>query len=97
MQVSAARVQVHPVPLMAVATGGCVTLGNVSTTVTAPRVGPAPLFFTVMTQFAPFCPRVNVPVCVLVMVRSATAIVREADAVLPVPPFVELTAPLVLL
>src|SRR5512146_865471 len=81
---------------MAVATGGLVTLGSVSTTVTVPVVGPAPALLIVMVQIAPVCPRVKVPAWVLVMVRSAGCTVKVAVAVLPVPPLVELTAPVVL-
>ena len=42
-------------------------------------------------------PRGKVPLCVLVMVKLACATFRVADAVFPVPPLLELTAPLVLL
>ena len=70
MQVSVARVQVQPVPLIAVGTGGLVTLGSVSTTVTVPTVGPKPTLLTVIVHTAPVWPRVNVPVWVFVMARS---------------------------
>jgi len=80
VQVSVARVQVHPVPLMAVGTGGFVTAGKVSTTVTVPTVGPKPTLLTVIVYCAPVWPRVNVPLWVLVMARSGAKTSIEAVA-----------------
>src|SRR5258708_30873499 len=45
VQVSVPRLQIHPVPLMAVATSG---LGRVSTTVIVPFEFPPPILLTVM-------------------------------------------------
>jgi hypothetical protein len=90
--------QVHPVPLIAVGTRVFGTLGNVSVTVTVvPSVGPAPAAsLTVMVYLLPVEFRGKFPLWVFVMDRLACATVRLADAVLPVPPLVELTGPVVL-
>ena len=96
MHVSVASVQVQPVPLMAVGTGGLVTLGSVSTTVTVPTVGPKPTLLTVIVQTAPVWPRVNVPLWVLVMVRSGASTSIVAVAWLPEPALLEVTLPVVL-
>lgn len=80
MQVSVARVHVHPVPLMAVGTGGFCTLGKVSTTLTVPAVGPKPTLLTVIVHTAPVWPRVNVPLWVLVMARSGANTSMDALA-----------------
>jgi hypothetical protein len=80
VQVSVARVQVHPVPVMAVGTGGLTTLGSVSTTVTVPDVGPNPTLLIVITHCAPVWPRVKVPVCVLVMAVSGANTSMDAVA-----------------
>lgn len=98
MQVRVFSVQVQPVPLIAVGTSVCSTLGSVSLTVTVPIVGPAfALSLTVMVYSLPEEPRSNMPLCVFVMAKLAWATFRVAVAVLPVPPLVELTAPLTLL
>src|ERR1051325_11663316 len=62
-----ASVQVHPVPLIAVAVS---PVGSVSTTLTAPEVDPAPEFVTVMVYVAPTCPCVKLPVCDFDTVKS---------------------------
>lgn len=93
VQLREARVQVQPVPLIAVAVS---PLGNVSVTVTVPLVEPVPLFVTVKTNCAPVCACVKLPVCVLVIDRSAARTSRDADAVFPVPPLPEVTLPVVL-
>lgn len=95
MQVSVARVQVQPVPLMAVGTSVLFTLGKVSTTVTVPTVGPKPTLLTVIVYCAPVWPRVNVPLWVLVMARSGANTSIEAVAVLPEPALLEVTVPVV--
>ena len=98
MQVSVPRSQVQPVPLRAVGPSVFCTLGSVSVTVTVPMVGPAPtLLLTVIVYVSPEEPRGKLPVCVFVIVKLARATFSVADAVLPVPPLVELTASLVLL
>src|SRR5215470_3261908 len=60
MQASGARVQLHPVPLMAVAVS---PVGKVSVTVTAPLVGPVPTLLTLTAYVAPVCPCVKLPLC----------------------------------
>jgi hypothetical protein len=97
VQVSVASVQVQPVPLKAVGTGGFTTAGKVSTTVTVPTVGPKPTLLTVIVQTAPVWPRVNVPLCVLVMARSGASMSIVAVAWLPDPPSLEVTVPVVLI
>jgi hypothetical protein len=67
IQVRVPRVQVHPVPLIAVAVS---PEGNVSTTVTVPDVGPDPPLLTVRVYVAPVWPCVKLPLCVFVRVRS---------------------------
>ena len=69
MQVNVDSVQVHPVPVIAVAVK---PVGNVSVTVTVPLVTALPLFVAVIVYVAPFCPCVKLPLCDLVMVRSGT-------------------------
>ena len=86
--------QDHPVPLIAVAARPA---GNVSTTVTVPTVASVPILFTVREYAAPICPSRKLPECDLVTVKSGAITVSDAEAVFPVPPFVELTAPVVLL
>src|ERR1051326_8883235 len=81
---------------MAAATGGFVTLGSVSTTVTVPTVGPKPTLVTVIVHCAPFWPRVNVPLCVFVMVGSGASTSIVAVAWLPDPALLEVTVPVVL-
>src|SRR5579859_274414 len=80
---------------MAVATGGFVTLGSVSVTVTVPTVGPKPTLLTVIVHSAPVWPRVNVPVCVLVMVGSGASTSILAVAWLPDPALLDVTVPVV--
>ena len=87
MQVSVASVQVQPVPLMSVGTGGFCTFGKVSTTLTVPTVGPKPTLLTVIVHTAPVWPRVNVPLWVLVMARSGASTSIVAVAWLPEPAF----------
>src|ERR1043166_6208509 len=93
---SVASVQVQPVPLMAVGTGGLVTFGSVSVTVTVPTVGPKPTLLTVMVHCAPVWPRLNVPLWVLVIVGSGASTSMVAVAWLPEPAFAEVTVPVVL-
>jgi hypothetical protein len=95
VQVSVARVQVQPVPLSAVGTGGFTTAGKVSTTVTVPTVGPKPTLLTVIVHTAPVWPRVNVPLWVFVMAKSGALTSIVAVAWLPEPALVELTVPVV--
>src|SRR5579859_1840108 len=80
---------------MAVGTGGFVTLGSVSVTVTVPTVGPKPTLLTVITHCAPVWPRVIVPVWVLVIVGSGASTSMVAVAWLPDPAFDEVTVPVV--
>lgn len=95
MQVSVARVQVQPVPLMSVGTRVFTTLGKVSTTLTVPVVGPKPTLLTVIVYCAPVCPRVNCPTCVLVIARSGAFTSMVAVAWLPVPALLEVTVSVV--
>lgn len=96
VQVSVARVQVQPAPPIAVGTSVCSTSGKVSTTVTVPMVGPAfGSSLTMMVYVAPICRRSKSPLWVLEMLRFAFFANRVAVAVLPVPPFAELTGPVV--
>ena len=95
MQVSVARVQVQPVPLMSVGTRVFTTLGKVSTTVTVPVVGPKPTLLTVIVYCAPVCPRVNCPTCVLVIARPGAFTSMVAVAWLPVPALLEVTVSVV--
>jgi hypothetical protein len=95
VQVSVASVQVQPVPLSAVGTGGFTTAGKVSITVTVPVVGPKPTLLTVIVQTAPVWPRVNVPLWVLVMARSGALTSIVAVAWLPEPALLEVTVPVV--
>ena len=98
VQVTVPRLHIHPAPLRAVGTNVLVTLGKMSVTVTVvPSVGPALAALLTVIVKTPGSLRVKLPVCVLVMERAACATDRLADAVLPVPPLVELTAPLTLL
>lgn len=92
---SVARVQIQPVPLIAVGTGGFGMLGKVSTTVTVPEVGPKPTLLTVIVHCAPVWPRLKVPECVLVMVGSGARTSIDAVAWLPEPAFVEVIVPVV--
>lgn len=92
---SVANVQVQPVPLIAVGTGGFGMLGKVSTTVTVPEVGPKPTLLTVIVHCAPVWPRLKVPECVLVMVGSGARTSIDAVAWLPEPAFVEVIVPVV--
>jgi hypothetical protein len=94
VQVTVPSVHVHPVPLIAVAER---PTGNVSTTVTVPTVPSDPILFTVSEYTAPISPSRKLPVCDLVIVKSGAITLMEAEAVFPAPPFVELTAPVVLL
>ena len=55
---SGLSVQLHPVPLMAVAVK---PVGSVSVTVTAPLVEALPLLVTVIVYCAPVCPCVKSP------------------------------------
>jgi hypothetical protein len=64
--------------------------------VTVPAVGPCPTLLTVIVKVAPVSPWKKLPVWLLVMVRSGASTLMEAVAVLPVPPFVALTVPVVL-
>src|SRR5689334_8866654 len=80
---------------MAVGTGGFVTLGSVSVTVTVPTVGPKPTLLTVIVHCAPVWPRLNVPLWVLVIVGSGASTSIDAVAWLPEPALVELTVPVV--
>lgn len=94
MQVSVFKVQLHPVPMMAVAVKPA---GKASVTVTVPTVAPPPTLLVVNVNVAAVSPGEKVQVCVFAIVRSGRAITRtEAVAVLPVSPFVELTAPVTL-
>jgi hypothetical protein len=95
VQVRVASVQVQPAPLRAVGTGGFVTAGKVSTTVTVPTVGPKPTLLTVIVHTAPVWPRVNVPLWVLVMARSGASTSIVAVAWLPEPALLEVTVPVV--
>lgn len=95
MQVSVARVQLHPVPLMAVATSVFWTFGKVSVTVTVPEVGPKPPLLTVMVYVAPVWLRLKLPVCVLVIVRSGAITSIDAVAWLPEPALLVATVPVV--
>jgi hypothetical protein len=95
VQVSVASVQVQPVPLSAVGTGGFTTAGKVSTTVTVPTVGPKPTLVTVIVHTAPVWPRVNVPLWVLVIARSGALTSIVAVAWLPEPALLEVTVPVV--
>ena len=79
MQTSVAKVQVQPVPLIAVAVN---PVGSVSVTVTVPLVEALPLLVTVMVYCAPVCPCVKLPTWVFVMVRSGWRIVVGSLAVL---------------
>jgi hypothetical protein len=88
------RVQVQPLPLSCVAVS---PEGNRSSTVTVPEVAVDPTFFTTMEYVAPVCPRVKLPLWLLVMSKSAVLpTVSVAEAVLPVPPLLDVTLPLVL-
>src|SRR5689334_16531509 len=80
---------------MAVGTGGFVTLGSVSVTVTVPTVGPKPTLLTVIVHCAPVWPRLNVPLWVLVIVGSGASTSIDAVAWLPEPALAELTVPVV--
>src|SRR5581483_4218591 len=97
VQVRVPKLQPHPVPPMAVATSVLGTLGKVSTTVTVPFVGPTPVPLLTVMVYTPVEPRLKLPAWVLVIERAAGLIVNVADAELPFPPFVEVTAPVVLL
>src|SRR5579859_5088589 len=81
---------------MAVGTGGLVTLGRVSTTVTVPTVGPKPTLLTVIVHTAPVWPRVKVPLWVLVIVGSGASTSIDAVVWLPEPALLEVTVPVVL-
>src|SRR5438445_769798 len=67
VQLSVPSVQLHPVPLMALAVK---PLGNVSVTVAVPLVGPVPTLLAVMVYVAAVCPCVKFPVWVLVILKS---------------------------
>ena len=67
VQVSGTRVQVQPVPLIAVAVS---PLGRVSTTVTAAVVGPWPTLETVSVYVAPVWPTEKFPVWLLLIAKS---------------------------
>ena len=90
------RLQVQPVPLRAIGTSVCGTLGRVSVTVTIPLVGPADALLLTVIVYSPVSPRSKSSSWVLVMVREAVFTVRFAVAVLPVPPLSELTGPVML-
>src|ERR1041384_4314972 len=80
---------------MAVATGGFCTFGSVSVTVTVPTVGPKPTLLTVIVHCAPVWPRLNVPLCVLVMLKSGAFTSIVAVAWLPDPALLDVTVPVV--
>jgi len=79
VQTSVAKVQVQPVPLIAVAVN---PVGSVSVTVTVPVVEVDPLFVTVMVYCAPVCPCVKLPTWLFVIVRSGWEIVVRSSSVL---------------
>ena len=87
--------QLQPEPLIEVAVSPD---GRVSVTFTVPLVDWLPTFFTVMVYWAPVCPCVKLPECVLVMVRSGAEVttLSVAEAVPPAPVWVEVMGKVVL-
>ena len=63
-------VQLHPLPVIAVAVKPA---GMLSTTVTVPDVGAPPAFDTVIVYVAPVWPGMKLPACVLTIARSGDA------------------------
>src|SRR5215475_4367741 len=91
--VALGSVQVHPAPPHDV---GVNPAGGMSVTVTVPIVGPISTFATVIMNESPTSPGRKIDECVLKIVRSAGCTRTVAVAVLPVPPFVDVPATLLL-
>lgn len=87
--------QFHPLPLMVT---GVNPAGMVSATVTVdPSVGADPALLTVRKNASPIWFCAKFPPLVMPMARSTALVtVRPAEAVLPVPPLVDVTAPVTL-
>ena len=89
MQVRVLRVQVQPVPLIAVAVRPA---GKVSITVTVLEVAAPPLFVAVIVYAAPVCPWLKLPEWLLDMVRSGgeaivvTSLAVSLDVLVSPPP-----------
>src|SRR5215470_5689007 len=63
-------------------------VGGVSAAVTMPLVGPVPVLLTVTVNWAPVCPCVKFPVCVLVIFRAGVGGGTTVTVSLPVDPVV---------
>jgi hypothetical protein len=90
VQFTVLSVQVHPLPVRAIAVR---PVGKVSVTVTEALVAPVPTLETVRVYVPPTSACVKFPLFVFVMVRSGAETPRVTDTLLPVPPLSEVTFP----